>query len=145
MKASGKTIRRAPAPTASSTASTALASVAARSRNTGARWMMAIRDMASDFPGQYPLLADGDAIAQHHERAVQARATYRAVPAQLAVLLAFGQGLEGDPAIGGRDTVGAVAVAVAVARGRTESPVFEDQRVGIAAGLAAFEHDPFEA
>jgi len=116
MKASGKTIRRAGADRFVDR----LDGPGQRRRpveDTGARWMMAIRDMA-----QTSRPVSTSRRRRRHRAASRAcRPGAGHVPCRasaVAVLLAFGQGLEGDPAIGGRDTVGAVAVARS---GRTRS------------------------
>src|SRR6185436_4302511 len=58
---------------------------------------------------------------------------------------ALGLGLESQAVAQAHHMVGAVTVAVLVASGGTKAPAFEDQRVGIAAGGAALQHDADEA
>src|SRR5204862_3091312 len=83
------------------------------------------RDRSALFPGEDPFLARGLAVADHRQGAVEAGSAHLAFPEQLAVLGALGLGFEGDRLAGPRRRVGAVAIAVAVARGRPEAAVLE--------------------
>src|ERR1041385_3707967 len=94
--------------------------------------------------GEKPLLAERLSVAHHGQRAVQPLAVHYAAPEQLAVLGALGLRFERDRVTGRLRRVGAVAVLVAIAGGRAEAPVLEDDGVGIPLGLAALQHHPNE-
>src|SRR5438105_12609185 len=129
-------------------ASTARSSVGPRWRNTGGRWTTATRLMARAscrLAGHHPFLAGDLAVAHHRHRAVELAPAHDAFPHQLAVLRAFGLGLEGERVARRRGGVRAVAVAVAIAGGGLEAAVAEDQRVGVARGLSDLEHHAVEA
>src|SRR3954471_21921532 len=90
--------------------------------------------------GEQPLLAEDLAVAHHRHRAVEARPAHHAAPEELAVLRALGLRLEGDRVAGSARRVRAVAVLPAVAGRRAKAAILEDDRVGVALGLAALQH-----
>src|SRR6188472_2775054 len=87
-----------------------------------------------------PVLFRRLAVAlDHHHGRIELAATHDSAPLQLPVLGALCFSLEAGAVARGRDLVGGIRVPIAIARGRAEAPVLEDQRIGVTRGLAALQ------
>src|SRR5260221_14272946 len=97
------------------------------------------------FGGDDPVLDVRLTVAHHGRGRVELAAAHDAGPQEAPVLGALRFRLEAHRVAGRRGLVHRVRIAVAIAGRRAEAPVLEDERIGVAGGLAALDEDAFEA